>query len=82
MKKSANPILLAMSALQCNQSELAEKFGVTPAVVYTWKVRGAIPAKALRKACEVTGLPPHLLNPNIPVFIAGGVAEPKEESHD
>lgn len=83
MRKSANPVELAMSTLQCNQSELAQKIGVTPAVVYTWKARGAIPAKSLKKACQVTGLPPHLLNPNIPAYFAGGVVDTaKEDNHD
>lgn len=82
MNPKVNPIALAMSTLQCNQSELAQKIGVSPATVYTWKARGAVPAPHLKKACEVTGLPPHLLNPNIPVYYAGGVVDTtKEETH-
>lgn len=32
-----------------------------------WKKRGYVTQKYLTRAVEITGLPPHLLNPYIPV---------------
>lgn len=81
MKQLAlNPIELATSTLRCSQAQLADKIGVSRYVIYTWKARCAVPTKYLRKVCEVTSLPPHLLNSKVPAF---GVAPAHEEdNHD
>ena len=75
-----NPIELAQSTLHCNQAQLAEKVGVTPAVIHMWKTRRAVSTKYLRKMCEVTGLPPYLLNPHVPAFVVPPA--PEETDND
>lgn len=65
-KLSINPIDVATRALGCTQSELASLLGVSRGLVSMWKTRGYITQRYLAKACEVTGLPPHLLNPFVP----------------
>ena len=61
-----NPIDAALQAIGGTQSQLARMIGVTPAVVTSWRARGYVTQKHLRKAVEVTGLPAHILNPYIP----------------
>lgn len=65
-KRDLNPIDLAKRTLGCNQTEFANMMGVSTGLVSMWKVRGYITQRYLAKACEVTGLPPHLLNPFVP----------------
>lgn len=65
-KKNLNPIDLAKTTLGCTQTELAKLLGVSTGLVSMWKIRGYITQRHLAKACEVTGLPPHLLNPFVP----------------
>lgn len=83
MSDFINPVALAVASLNCSQSELARRIGVKPGLVHMWRLRGSIPAPHLKKVCQVTGLPPHLLNPNIPAYFAGGVVDTaKEDNHD
>ena len=62
-----NPIDMAMRACGCKQVEFAERMGVSPGLVSMWRKRGYITQKNLAKAVEITGLPPHVLNPFVPV---------------
>ena len=67
MKKTiVNPISRATAKLGCTQSVLAERLGVSTGLVSMWKRRGYITQRHLAKACAVTGLQPHELNPFIP----------------
>ena len=61
-----NPIDMATSTLGCTQSEFASMLGVSRGLVSMWKIRGYITQRYLAKACKVTGLPPHMLNPFVP----------------
>lgn len=71
MKNKVNPIVLATQTLGCTQAELAEKIGVSKGLISMWKCRGYITVRYLAKACEVTGLPPHVLNHSVPKPNAG-----------
>ena len=64
--KTTNPIDLMTQVLACSQTELAEKMGVSPGLVTMWRKRGHVTLRYLRKAVELTGLPPHVLNPLVP----------------
>lgn len=67
MKKLAeNPVDLMTRVLACSKVELAARIGVSPGLVTMWKKRGGVTLRCLRKAVEVTGLPPHVLNPLVP----------------
>jgi transcriptional regulator with XRE-family HTH domain len=61
-----NPVDLALQKLDCTASDFAKRMGVSPALVSMWKQRGYITQKHLIKACQVTGLDAHLLNPYFP----------------
>lgn len=65
-KVFANPVDLMTSVLACSKSELAAQLGVSPALITIWHKRGGVTLRYLRKAVEVTGLPPHMLNPLVP----------------
>lgn len=69
-----NPVVIALATLNCTRSEFARRMGVHPNVAYMWQRRGAISLRHLKKACEVTGLPPHVLNPSVPAVM--------QEKHD
>ena len=65
-KGCINPITRATEKLGCTQVELAHRMGVSTGLISMWKLRGYITQRHLAKACEVTGLAPHELNPFIP----------------
>lgn len=63
---SINPVTRATERLRCTQSEFADRMGVSRGLVSMWKIRGYITQRYLAKACALTGLAPHELNPFIP----------------
>lgn len=66
MKNKINPIDAALQATGGTQAQLARLIGVTPAVITSWRSRGYVTQKYLKKAVEVTGLPANILNPYVP----------------
>lgn len=46
------------------QAELAAKLGVQPPALSKWE-RGRVPAERVLLVCEITGLHPHELRPDI-----------------
>lgn len=63
MTTNINPIELALMSLGCTQTELAKRLGFKRATVSSWKKRGFIPVKQVRKVSEVSGIPAHVLCP-------------------
>ena len=48
-----------------NQTKLAEKLGVSRQVIHSWTITGVIPVRRVLKVSEVTGIPAHVLRPDI-----------------
>lgn len=67
-KKRNNPISLALKKKKCNQSDLARWVGVSRAAVSSWKLQGYVPLSSVTKVYAVTGIPPHILNPDLPKY--------------
>jgi DNA-binding transcriptional regulator YdaS (Cro superfamily) len=61
------PLQQVMAALKGNQSELARICGVTQPTVWGWlnKGKGVLPAEYVLKVEAVTGIPRHVLRPDI-----------------
>jgi DNA-binding transcriptional regulator YdaS (Cro superfamily) len=47
------------------QNKLAERMNVSRQVVYAWTKTGIIPVRRVLKVSEVTGIPVHVLRPDI-----------------
>ena len=71
-KRNVNPIDLATQLLGITQDELGKRIGVSKAVISMWRFRGYVTQRYLAKACEVTGLPPHVLNHYVPKYSESG----------
>lgn len=77
MPLPVNPITLITQTLGISQAELAKRIGVSTGLVSMWKTRGYITQRHLTQVCNVSGLPPYVLNPNIP---APSTAKPFQDS--
>ncbi len=71
-----NAIDLVTKSLGCSQSELARRLGVSTAVVSSWKRRG-ISLAMTKRVAEVSGVPAHVLNPDV---FPNVFAQPMEKS--
>lgn len=61
------PLDLVLKQQNCNQSELARRLGCSRETVSKWRIRGHISPRFVKRVSEMTGIPPHCLNPLFPV---------------
>lgn len=62
MSKEKSGIQKAVAAAG-SQSELARRIGVSPQAVQQWVERGCVPPRRVPMVAAVTGVSPHMLNP-------------------
>ena len=77
-----NPVELALASLDCTQSELARRLGLSRNAVSLWKLRGKVPVEHVLLLSKVSGVPCHILSPKFfpkPVEVTRA-AHPAEEA--
>lgn len=62
--ESVSPLTSYRAALGIKQAALAKKFGVQPPALSKWE-RNRVPAERVLMIEKVTGIPRHLLRPDI-----------------
>jgi DNA-binding transcriptional regulator YdaS (Cro superfamily) len=60
-----NGAQLAVDAVGGSQTALAAHLGITAQAVQAWVQTGRVPARRARKVAEITGIPLHVLNPDV-----------------